>query len=228
MRKFNPYLLVVLLSFIGFACKEDKLESLTIKSSGNLSITLMHDDKPLANHKVWFGSAWSGSEDVMLTDENGLIDFGPLNEGPYELYTTILDPYTEVEQEIQVISGENIHREIQVKNYVGTYKLSIRDYNDNELVKEDLGFKAVFVPLNDAYNEVYNYDDVRNHISELATKEVDFGNKGFVEVELPVAEYNVYVVNGTNIIRTYNYVYIEKLEDYNQGVFWIYADDYRE
>src|SRR5699024_7201623 len=86
MKKLNAYLLVVLLSVIGFACKEDPLESITIKTSGKLSITLLNGNQPVANQKVWFESAVSGFEDVFFTDANGKIDFEALNAGPYVLY----------------------------------------------------------------------------------------------------------------------------------------------
>lgn len=227
MKKLNAYLLVVLLSVIGFACKEDPLESITIKTSGTLSVTLMNGNQPLANQKVWFESSISGFEDVLLTDANGRIDFGPLNAGSYVLYTEVDEPYTEVHQEIHVISGENIHKELQVKNYVGIFKFSLRDNWNSNIINEDLGFKILFVPLNDAFYEATSYASITDVMYELAAKEVTLGDKGILTVELPVAKYNIYLVKNDIIERTYHSAWINKFED-NSGSIYINPDSYRD
>lgn len=227
MRKFNPYLLVVLLSFIGFACKEDKLESITIKTSGNLSVTLMNGNQPMTNQKVWFENALSGFDDVLLTDENGRIDFGPLNAGPYVLYMEVDEPYTEVEQEIHVISGESIQKEIQIKDYVGSYKVTVKDNWSSEIINEDLGFKVLFVPINNAFYEATDYASISDVMYELAAKEATLGNKGIVTVELPVATYNIYLVKDDYIIYSRTYVGINKFSD-GSTTLWATADSYRD
>lgn len=227
MKKLNAYLLVVLLSVIGFACKEDPLESITIKTSGKLSITLLNGNQPVANQKVWFESAVSGFEDVFFTDANGKIDFEALNAGPYVLYTTIDEPYTQVEQEIHVISGEHIQKEILIQNHVGTYKYSIRDNYNGTLVTEDLGLKILFVPINEAYHEAMEYGPIQDHMFELAAKEVNVGSQGIITVDLPVAQYNVYLVKDDYIISTHTYRYVYRYEN-NSSTFWINADNYRD
>jgi len=227
MKKLNAYLLVVLLSIIGFACKEDPLESITIKTSGTLSVTLMNGNQPLANQKVWFESASSGFEDVLLTDANGKIDFGPLNAGPYSLYTEVEEPYTQVHQEIHVISGENIQKEIQIRDYVGSYKISLRDNWSSEIINEDLGLKVLFVPLNDAYYEATSYASIADVMYELAAKEVTLGDKGVHTVELPVANYNIYLVKDDYIIYSRTYVGINKFSD-GSTTLWATADSYRD
>lgn len=227
MKKLNAYLLVVLLSVIGFACKEDPLESITIKTSGKLSITLLNGNQPVANQKVWFESAVSGFEDVFFTDANGKIDFEALNAGPYVLYTTIDEPYTQVEQEIHVISGEHIQKEILIQNHVGTYKYSIRDNYNGTLVTEDLGLKILFVPINEAYHEAMEYGPIQDHMFELAAKEVSVGNQGIITVDLPVATYNVYLVKDDYIVSTHNYRYVYRYEN-SSSTFYVYPDDLRD
>lgn len=227
MKKLNAYLLVVLLSVIGFACKEDPLESITIKTSGKLSITLLNGNQPVANQKVWFESAVSGFEDVFFTDANGKIDFEALNAGPYVLYTTIDEPYTQVEQEIHVISGEHIQKEILIQNHVGTYKYSIRDNYNGTLVTEDLGLKILFVPINEAYHEAMEYGPIQDHMFELAAKEVNVGSQGIITVDLPVAQYNVYLVKEDRIINAHNYRYVYRYEN-SSSTFYVYPDDLRD
>lgn len=227
MKKLNAYLLVVLLSIIGFACKEDPLESITIKSSGKLSVTLMNGNQPLANQKVWFENLRTEMEDVFLTDENGTIDFGLLNEGPYFLYAEVAEPYTRIRQEVHVHSGETIQKEIRVQDYVGTFKYSIRDNNSGELVTEDLGLKILFVPRNEAYYEATNYGSIQDHMFELATKEVSVGNQSNITVDLPVAEYNVYLVKEDNIVASHSYMYVYRYET-SSSTFYIYTDDLRD
>lgn len=224
MKKINPYLLVVLLSFIGFACEDDKLESITIKSSGKLSVTLMNGNQPLAKQKVWFENLKTESSDVFLTDENGIIDFGLLNEGPYELYAMVKEPYTELRQEVHVISGETIQKEIQIEDYVGSLKYSVRDYYTRELVTGDLGLKILFVPRNDAFYEAVEYGSIKDHMFELATKEVNVSNQ-YITVDLPVASYNVYLVKDDFIIATHNYMYVERYRDTTSS-FLINSEDY--
>lgn len=228
MKKLNAYLLVVLLSIIGFACKEDPLESITIKSSGKLSVTLMNGNQPLANQKVWLENLRTEMEDVFLTDESGTIDFGLLNEGPYFLYAEIEEPYTEIRQELHVHSGETIQKEIQIQDHVGTFKCTLKDSYSGDLVTEDLGLKILFVPINDVFNETTNYgSNVPEHMFELATKEVSVGSQSNIAVDVPAGYYNIYLVKEDQIVNSSTYRSIRRYE-ISRTTFNIYTDSLRE
>src|SRR5690606_29142512 len=132
-----------------------------------------------------------------------------------------------VNQEIHVISGENIQKEIQIRDYVGSYKISLRDNWSSEIINEDLGLKVLFVPLNDAYYEATSYASIADVMYELAAKEVTLGDKGVHTVELPVANYNIYLVKDDYIIYSRTYVGINKFSD-GSTTLWATADSYRD
>src|SRR5690554_4721423 len=122
MRKVTQkfiMMLFVAVSALFVACdSDDNLESITLKRSGGLSITVLNGEEPLVNQKVRFYNYLTESEiDVLLTDENGVIDFGKLNDGIYGVSIEILAPkYYEIFQEIQVLSGESINKTIQLQD----------------------------------------------------------------------------------------------------------------
>lgn len=206
------------ISVLSVSCQKDDMESITLKSSGNLAVTILNGEEPVANAELWLLNGATENEiDVVLTDEDGKIDFGKLNEGTYVLSLEIESPkYTRIYQEVQVISGESVSKVVQIGDYVGTYTVALFNWGTNEAVQEDLGLGLAMIPENDAYHRSKS-DEER---IALATAIEYFGAEGqLVFEELPMADYNVFAVRGDSIISQVNEIEMNKLGE----LYWEYS-----
>ena len=207
---------LVLAALIGSAgvmssCNKDDMDTIVVKRSGNLSVAIKDGENPVAEKKVRFYNATSGNEiDVLITDANGSINFGELNEGTYKIEVEIESPkYARISQEIQVISGQSTNRTIQVTDYVGNFVAQLTDSQTNENVTGGLGLGLAFVPYNDAFERARNPKE----IFELANDVQYFGDNGEISVDLPTAYYIIYEVRGDSILVEWDDLTIRKLED---------------
>jgi hypothetical protein len=212
-RNLHAILLVALMGTAGVmsSCKKDDMETIVLKRDGRLNITIKNGETPVADTKVRFYNEDSGNEiDVLVTDANGFVDFGQLNEGTYAISVEVLSPkYTRINQEIQVISGQTIKKDIQVADYMGTYTVALNDDDTEDVVKEDVGLGIAVVPYNDAYERITSMKEVIG----LATEIKYFETAGEVIFDLPTAAYNVFVVRGDSVVSTIDGISIDKLED---------------
>ncbi len=180
--------LMMVLGVFSFSCKEDQLESIYIKRSGNLSITILDGEEPVKGQKVILYSGYSG--DIMNafeTDEKGVINLGNLYEGAYEIGFEI-EGYVYVDQEVQVISGGPTSKTIQVKDYVGTFTVDLYQRYVNEVLKEDHGYGIAIIPYTEDLDHVKEED-----ILDYA-REIKYFDQGMVVFELPAYEYIVFLV----------------------------------
>lgn len=193
------------------SCNKDDMETIVVKRSGNLSVTIKDGESPVAETKVRFFNSISGNEvDVLITDANGSINFGELNEGTYKIEVEIDSPkYSRISQEIQVISGQSTNRTIQVTDYVGNFVAQLTDSQTNDNITEDLGLGLAFVPYNDAFERART----NKEMFELANDVQYFGDDGEISVELPTAYYFIYEVRGDSILGEWDDLTIRKLED---------------
>lgn len=180
------------------SCGKDDLESVVVKRSGSLIVTIRDGETPVADTKVRFYNENSENEiDVFITDANGTVNFGELNEGVYSVSFEVKSPkYALIKQEIQVISGQAANKTIQVTDYVGNMVVSLTDYNTDEVVTEDVGLGLAFVPDNDALERTRTDEE----IFALANEVKYFGTAGEISVDLPIGSYDTYVVRGDSII----------------------------
>src|SRR5690606_3006638 len=115
-------------------------------------------------------------------------DFGTFHEGFYGIVFHI-EGYVEVEQEIQVISGEaKGNKVIQLKDYMGTYTVELFDDNTNEIIKEDHGYGIAIVPYTEGLEDVEE-DDILDY-----AREIKYFESGVVAFELPIYEYVAFLV----------------------------------
>lgn len=213
MRKVTQYLMLVLfiaVSVLSVSCQKDDMESIVLKRSGSLTVTILNGEAPVANTKVRFFNEDTGNEiDVYITDEKGRIDFGQLNEGSYAVEVEVESPYTELKQEIQIISGEHTKRTIQIGEYVGTFTIELLDEETGEVVKEDLGLGVALVPYNNALERTKTDEEV----IALATTIAYFGEAGELTLSLPVANYVLFAVRGDSILYDISNFDLERLEE---------------
>lgn len=212
-RNLRAILLVALMGSAGVmsSCKKDDMETIVLKRDGRLNVTIKNGETPVADAKVRFYNEDSGNEiDVLVTDANGFVDFGQLNEGTYAISVEVLSPkYTRIYQEIQVISGQTIKKDIQVADYVGAFTIALNDGETGDVVKEDVGLGIAVVPYNDAYERITSEEEIIG----LATEIKYFGTAGEIVFDLPTADYDVFAVRGDSIVDHVDEISLDKLED---------------
>lgn len=195
---------------LSFSCKEDQLESITIKKNGDLSIVLLDGENPVPGQKVFLYSGYSGGIiSALETNEKGVINFGTFHEGFYGIRFHV-EGEVYVEQEIQVISGETKgNKVIQLKDYVGTYTVELFDYNTNEIIKDDHGYGIAIVPYIEVLEDVEE-EDLVNY-----AREIKYFASGVVTFELPVYEYVAFLVkkDEDDYFEYVDEFYIDRLDD---------------
>lgn len=195
---------------LSFSCKEDQLESITIKKSGDLSIVLLDGENPVEGQKVFLYSSYFGNIiNALETNEKGVINFGTFHEGFYGIMFHI-EGNVRVEREIQVISGAPKGNEvIQLKDYVGTYTVELFDYNTNEIIKDDHGYGIAIVPYIEVLEDVEE-EDLVNY-----AREIKYFASGVVTFELPVYEYVAFLVkkDEDDYFEYVDEFYIDRLDD---------------
>lgn len=212
-KNLRLFLLMLLISTSGLmvACKDDDMESITLKRSGNLRVVVKNGDAPVANTQVRFYNADTGNElDIVSTDEQGIVDFGKLNEGNYSISFEVSDPYSFIEQEFQVVSGENKEYSVQVSDYVGNLNLFLKDNYWNNIIKEDLNIGIAIVPDNDDFKKVFTNEE----IIALATDSKYFGTDGKILFEnIPTGDYRIYQILADTIVESRGTTWINRLDD---------------
>lgn len=195
---------------LSFSCKEDQLESITIKKSGDLSIVLLDGENPVEGQKVFLYSSYFGNIiNALETNEKGVINFGTFHEGFYGIMFHI-EGNVRVEREIQVISGAPKGNEvIQLKDYVGTYTVELFDYNTSEIIKDDHGYGIAIVPYIEGLEDVEE-EDLINY-----AREIKYFASGVVTFELPVYEYVAFLVkkDEDDYFEYVDEFYIDRLDD---------------
>lgn len=199
-RNLRLFLLMLLVGTSGlmYSCKDDKMESITLKRSGGLKVIIKNGESPVTSTQITFSNADTGNElDVVTTDEQGVIDFGKLNEGNYAISFETSEPYSRINQELQVVSGENKEYTVQVQDYVGDLTVFLKDYSTNDLIMEDLKVGVAIVPKNNDFKKAFTNEDK----IALATGMKYFGAEGSVSFEnIPTGDYILYHVVGDSII----------------------------
>lgn len=193
------------------SCSNDDLETITVKRSGTLQLTIKEGETPVADSKIEFYSADSDEKlDVYRTDANGFIDLGRLNEGTYVVFLEIKSPkYIRIRQEVQVISDQATNKTLQLQDYVGDVVIDLRDNRSEEIVKEDIGVGFAFVPENSAFEDARTNDERIALASEIKY----FGTAGEITVALPTADYLVYEVRGDSILGQWRNLSVKKFEE---------------
>lgn len=129
----NLYLIIAAVIFF-CSCQKDEI-TVKLKMSGTLSVKVVDNNKQaLANQKVklYYGSTSSSPLDKIVTNSNGEVNFGELNDGTY--YVVVDTPkvngikYLPVKP-VQVISGSNKSVTINVQEYSGTVKITVINYS---------------------------------------------------------------------------------------------------
>lgn len=193
------------------SCSNDDLETVFVKRSGTLHLTFKDGETAVADTKVRFYNENTENEiGVYVTDANGAIDLGELNEGTYRVELEIKAPkYVRVYQKMQVISGEATKLTVQIADYAGSVVTTMADDKTGEIVKEDIGLGLAFIPKNDALERVTSDEEA----IELATEIKYFGTSGELALDLPSADYYVRVVRGDSIVGELNDISIEKMDE---------------
>lgn len=212
-------MLLVGTSGLMYSCKDDGMESITLKRSGNLKVVIKNGETPVASTQITFYNADTENElDIVTTDEQGVIDFGKLNEGNYGISFETSEPYSRINQELQVVSGENKEYTVQVEHYVGDLTLFLRDNNSGDLIAEDLKVGVAIVPDNNDFEKAFTNEEV----IALATEMKYFGAEGKVFFEnIPTGTYKLFQVVGDTIIGSEGNVYVGRA---NEEINSLYVD----
>lgn len=190
--------LLILLLAVFISCKKTTNVDVQLSTSGKLTYKLTDDaGKGLPNVKVSlfdrqdYYSSTTILLETRLTDANGQADFGDLNPDNYLLIADsakVNNVAYLVQEYVQVITGAVKNKETKVTDYSGTFGLTVRSYNNNQLLK-NVG--VIMIP----YNK-YNY------ASSTATnlKVADFSgvtnDAGTITFKIPSSkQYYVYLYN---------------------------------
>jgi len=190
--------LLMLFMTVFISCKKTTNVDVQLSTSGKLTYKLTDDaGKGLSNVKVSLFDRQDYYQsntfllDTRLTDANGLADFGDLNPDNYLLVADsakVKNVAYLVQEYVQVITGAVKNKETKVTDFSGTFGLTVRSYNNNQLLK-NIG--VIMIP----YNK-YSYS------SSTATnlKVADFSgvtnDVGAITFKIPSAkQYYVYLYN---------------------------------
>lgn len=204
-------MVLIATSGLMISCKDDEMESITLKRSGNLKVTIKNGESPVADTQIRFFNANTGNElDVVATNAQGVIDFGKLNEGNYGISFEVSEPYSLIEQEFQVVSGENKEYTVQVKDYVGNLTVFLKDNYNGSLIMEDLKVGVAIVPDNNDFAKAFS----NGEIIALATEMSYFGTKGSILFEnIPTGEYTLYQIVGDSIIARKHEIQVNRASE---------------
>jgi len=197
----SKFTLLILLTAAFISCKKTTNVDVQLSTSGKLTYKLTDNaGKGLPNVKVslfdrqdnyYYYPANTFLLDTRLTDANGLADFGDLNPDNYLLVADsakVNNVAYLVQEYVQVITGAVKNKETKVTDYSGTFELTVRSYNNNQLLK-NIG--VIMIPSNK-----YNY----NSSTATNLKVADFSgvtnDVGAITFKIPSAkQYYVYLYN---------------------------------
>ncbi len=179
------------IAILATSCSKDDMDAITLKRNGSINVTVLKGDGPVVNQKVRIISLTTNNEiDVLITNEKGQVDFGKLNDGPYEIIVEVTAPNRiELVQEIQVISGETTRKTIQLDEYLVDYSVKYKGPVE-DLFEDDMKIGICIFP---AYKlSELNEDNVmlwQLDVIDAATAIKYFDTEGSVKVTVPVGEY---------------------------------------
>lgn len=209
-------------SILATSCSNDDMESITLKRNGSINITVLKGDEPLANQKVRITSLSTNNEiDVLITNEKGTVDFGKLNDGPYEITVeATVHNFIKVVQEVQVISGESINKTIQLDEYLIDYTVELKNMSEELIDELTIGTFQVGICVLPA--TVWDQKDVSDPLliqdliaSSIAIKyfEITTSSSSRITASLPVGEYvALTIVNQDNGSVDFGYFHYHRFE----------------
>lgn len=206
MKKLLFFTLSVVMGLT--ACKEDEL-TVTIVENGNLTLTFVDNNGNfISDAEVTLYQNETELEEV-FTDENGQVNFGTLNVGPYniEVEAEVNDRKYEFYRAVQVVAGANKQYEINVESFVGDMSVQFRNGNTGENVSFS-GLNTAVVTYED-YENLSGLEALLNAAVDTQTTD-DEGNALYEG--LPVGRYYVIYYKDDNFIDANGSYYIEKNE----------------
>ena len=223
-RNLRLFLLMLLVGTSGlmYSCKDDKMESITLKRIGNAKITVKNGETLLGNTELKLVNADTGGElQVLTTDESGIVSLTGVIEGNYGILMEINSPkYATVYQEFQIVSGENRDITINVSEHSGSLTVYLVDEDKEELIKSELNIGIAVIPRSIEYEKALSAEEK----IALATEIKYFGTSGEITFEnIPSGTYDLYKIKADTIERNlFETITIERLEE----EFFQYEVDY--
>lgn len=161
-RTFNlTFLSTILLLFA--SCSQNGLESITLNSSGNLGVKILDSsEQPVEEASVFLYNA-DGSQlyQRLLTDKNGLADFGAYNPDTYlmKVSTDADERFFEFTQLTQVVSGVDKVLTLNLAEYYAQLEVEIYGQFSRELFNPT-GYTMTLVH-HSKLNSIYNQDKLQ-------------------------------------------------------------------
>ena len=217
MKRTNIHLLLWIITIISFSCGQENFDSLVLTDGGSLSVQLKSSDGaavPEAKVKLY------GIEDnvfyqQIVTDLNGVANFGDYNSGSYYLIISanVNDAKYQFRQATQVISGVNKNLVLDLADYEVAVDVTIKGDFTKELF-ESSGYSVVLILYSD-YTD--NQDTAVGEWENSFTEEVVDG-KAFFE-GVPVGYYIGLLINDEGSPIELKEIRLEQFENEKVSIF---------
>lgn len=213
------------------SCGEDNY-TITLKESGSLTLNVTNDESPIAGQNVYLMSQMpmdfkasvpntgviEYSIDIQETDANGTVSFVNVNAGIYYVVMEDVEidgKFYNPSKLVQVVSDVNKLYSLNVKDYIGTIEITVKNYNDITYEYEPYSGAKVAILTENDYNSSSNDE-------ERLTKKIEqqtTSTSGKVIFELPSGEYYyaiVYITNtgGDIVLSSSSLTYLNAGEEY--------------